>query len=48
MSKTVKQYQTHQVLTNKNSDTKMNLQFQKIETPQPRTIESKHQEKNEK
>ena len=34
MNKTVKQYQTHQVLTNKNSLTEMNRLFLKIETPQ--------------
>ena len=37
MNKTGKQYQTHQVLTKKDSLTETNQQFLKIETAQPRT-----------
>ena len=46
MNKTVKQDQTHQVLTNMNNLTEMNRQFLKIETTQSWTTESKHQHKN--
>ena len=41
MNETVKQYQTHQVLTSKNSLTEMNYQFLKIETPPTLTQEQK-------
>ena len=37
MNKIVIQYQTYQVLTNKNSLNKMNRQLRKIETPQNQT-----------
>ena len=40
MNKIVIQYQTHQVLTNKNSLIKMNCQLQKIETPHNQTTQS--------
>ena len=37
MNKVVIQYQTHQVLTNKNSQTEINRQLRKIETPHKQT-----------
>ena len=48
MNKTVKQYDTHRVLTNKNSQTKMNCPFLKRETSQQQKTRRKHQHKNKK
>ena len=47
MNKIVIEYQTHQVLTNKNNLTEMNLQLRKIEiqhsqTTHNQTTQSKH------
>ena len=39
MNKTVKQYQAHQVLTNKHSLSKMKRKYLKLKTPQPWTTE---------
>ena len=46
MNKTLIQYQTHRVLTNKYSLIEMNCQFLKIETTSPQITQSKHDHKN--
>ena len=48
MNKILIQYQTHQVLTKRNSQNEMNHQFLKIETPHNGTTQSKHLNKNNK